>query len=299
MSIGGKRRGSESNTGSSFQRKCGMMECTVVAFNPDREKFAELTGNEPKEESKMFDYLGEKDGNTTLRLNIWMKESKTGELFNTSIFLEDKIVMNKIGDKTKYINSRAGIPYGAWTLYVNKEENLSEKFRASEYRKAHVGEEELVGFLEAWLNFERGENYNLLPDWQKLMNGDMKELNTLLRSDLPRTITAMSTIRVTNRDGERKEYQGVYNRKFLPGYAIKFFNTIDFSNTKLTELKKKNEVSKETKQYLKAWEKFAVEVTDEEYGCNDHFSLKPLHDYDPNENPLMRTTPIKEDDSSY
>ena len=89
MNIGGKKR--ESTQLPEFTKKVGLFEAKVIAINPDAEEYKEVVGMELKEDSKALEYLGEnQDGDTKLRVDIWLEEVKNGDKFKVSFFLEDK-----------------------------------------------------------------------------------------------------------------------------------------------------------------------------------------------------------------
>lgn len=284
MSIQGTK--SEKNS-DSFKKNIGMAEYKVVCFNPTREKLTEMLGTEQEKDPE---YLGEKNDITTLRVNIWLKEVITGKFYSTTIFLEDLEVLSKVKEespndpqKWQYINARGR------TMYAISEYELSSKFKSYPFHKARVGEADLTNFLDAWLDMNRRDDYSLTPDWGLLMRGNLKEFDDLIRSDLPRTITAMAIVRVSDRDGETKEYQSVYTRKWLPGFMLKHFRMNDYNSPetiKLLREKKEtasiNNKSPESKKvYLKDWEYYVLDVTDPNYGSKDIYSLKPLREYSP------------------
>ena len=97
-SIGGKKR---ENTGNSdFGKKVGLFEANVIAINPTAEEFKDILGMELKEDSKAAEYLGEtKDGNSYLRVDVWLQKVNAEDKFKTSFFLEDKERENKDGTK--------------------------------------------------------------------------------------------------------------------------------------------------------------------------------------------------------
>ena len=87
--IGGVKR--ESTTESKFNKKVGLFEANVIAINPTNEEYKDVLGIELGEDSKATNYLGEtKDGNTYLRVDVWLQEVKNKENFKVSFFLEDR-----------------------------------------------------------------------------------------------------------------------------------------------------------------------------------------------------------------
>jgi len=288
-SIGGKKR---ENTGSSdFGKKVGLFEANVIAVNPTIEEFKDILGMELKEDSKAAEYLGEtKDGNNYLRIDIWLQKVNAEDKFKTSFFLEDKERENKDGTKKQYINS---IGMCTWAADEN---DLAEWFtKGRDYRVAYTGEEDLYNFMRTWLADldYRDADTVLQLEWKKLMRGNVKDLKDQIDGEWAKSVVALATVIVKERDGESKEYQGIYNKAFLGGYALKQFRLVDYSNKKLqTDLKNKKPKD------LKAHEKFVVNVIGE-YGCKDYFTFKDLQDYNADDNLVASDAYISDDGSDY
>ena len=101
--IGGQKR--ERKESGDYSKKVGLFEGKVIAINPTIEQYKDVLGIELNEDSKAADYLGEsRDGNTSLRISIWVEDVKSQQKFNLSYYLEDKERINKNGDKNQYIN---------------------------------------------------------------------------------------------------------------------------------------------------------------------------------------------------
>lgn len=287
-SIGGKKR---ENTGNGeYVKSVGLFEAKVIAINPSAEEYKEKLGIELKEDSKAIEYLGDsKDGNTYLRLDFWLEEVKTEKKFKVSFFLEDKERENKDGTKKQYINE---VGMCSWADDPN---NLPEWFSKREYRVAYVGEEELYDFMRVWLgdlDFRDADTV-LQLEWKKLMRGNVKDIKDQINGEFSVNIVALSTIVSKERDGEIKEYEVVYNKAFLPAYALKQFRLIDYDSPKvLSDLQ-----SKKPKD-LKAHERFVLKVSGE-YGCKDFYVLKDLKEYVPGDNLAASDSHIEEDDAEY
>jgi hypothetical protein len=286
--IGGKKR--ESNALPDFKKSVGLFEAKVIAVNPDMEEYKDILGIELKEDSKALEYLGKtEEGNTKLRIDIWLEEVKDNEKFKVTFFLEDKEKENKDGSKYQYINA---VGVCSWASDPN---DLPEWFAKRDYRVAYVGEEDLYNFMRTWLNEldYRDAETVLEMDWKKLMKGNVKDIKSQIDGEWCSTIGALATIKIVAKDGETKEYQGVYNKLFLPPYSIKQFRLVDFnSNDTLNKLR-----AKKTRD-LKPHERFAVNVTGE-YGCKDYFILKDLRDYNPDDNLVASDKVISEDDADF
>ena len=289
-SIGGTKRES-SGSGESFGKKVGLFEANVVAINPTLEEFKDILGMELKEDSKAAEYVGDtKDGNTYLRVDFWLEEVKNKDKFKVSFFLEDKERENKDGTKKQYINS---VGMCSWAADEN---DLAEWFtKDRDYRVAYTGEEDLYNFMRTWLAEldYRKASTTLQLEWKKLMRGNVKDLKDQIDGEWCGTVGALATVIVKERDGESKEYQGIYNKAFLYGGALKQFRLVDYSNKRLqSDLKNKKP------RDLKGHEKFVVNVTGE-YGCKDYYILKDLQDYNTDDNLVASDAFISDDGDDY
>ena len=271
-----------------FTKKVGLFEAKVVAINPTAEEFKEVLNVDLQEGSKLTEYLGEsRDGNTSLRVDVWLEEVKNKDKFKVTFFLENKERENKDGSKKQYINNIGGCTWAA------DENDLPEWFAKRDYRVAYMGEEELYNFLRTWLSEldYTKDNTVLQLDWKKLMKGNTKDLKEQVDGAYCGTVVALATIVVRQKDGENKEYQGIYNKAFLPSYYLKNFRLIDYGNMSVQSSLR----AKKTKD-LKPHERFVVNVTGE-YGCKDYYTLRDLQDYNPDDN-LVASDKVLSDDGS-
>ena len=288
-SIGGKKR---ENTGNSdFGKKVGLFEANVIAVNPTAEEFKDILGMELKEDSKAAEYLGEtKDGNNYLRVDFWLEEVKNKDKFKVSFFLEDKERENKDFTKKQYINSIGTCSWAA------DENDLADWFtKGRDYRVAYTGEEDLYNFMRTWLaDLDYRDSETVLQlEWKKLMRGNVKDLKDQIDGEWAKSVVALATVIVKEKDGESKEYQGIYNKAFLGGYALKQFRLIDYANNKVqSDLKNKKP------RDLKAHEKFVLNVTGE-YGCKDYYILKDIQDYNADDNLVASDAFISDDGDDY
>jgi hypothetical protein len=288
-SIGGKKR--ENTGGGDFSKKVGLFEANVIAINPTIEEFKDILGMELKEDSKAAEYLGEtKDGNNYLRLDFWLQRVNNDEKYKVSFFLEDKERENKDGTKKQYINS---IGMCSWAVDEN---DLAEWFtKGRDYRVAYTGEEDLYNFMRTWLADldYRDVDTVLQLEWKKLMRGNVKDIKDQINGEWAKSVVALATVIVKERDGESKEYQGIYNKAFVGGYALKQFRLVDYGNKKTQEALKNKKP-----RDLKAHEKFVVNIIGE-YGCKDYYILKDIQDYNPDDNLVASDSYISEDGDDY
>jgi hypothetical protein len=288
--IGGTRRESTGGEGN-FSKKVGLFEAKVIAINPTIEEFKDVIGMELKEDSKAAEYLGDtKDGNTYLRVDVWLEEVKTSEKFKTTFFLEDKERENKDGTKKQYINS---VGMCSW---AGDENDLAEWFtKDRDYRVAYTGEEDLYNFLRTWLgglDYRHAET-TLMLEWKKLMRGNVKDLRDQINGEWCNTVVAMATVITKERDGEAKEYQGVYNKAFIGGYALKQFRNIDYNN-KRTQADLKNKKPRD----LKGHEKFVLNIAGE-YGCKDYYVFSDIQEYNADDNLVASDNYLSDDGADY
>lgn len=273
-----------------FPKKVGLFEAEVVAINPTTEEYKEVLKIDLPPDSKATEYLGKsKDGNTYLRVDVWLKNIKSSDKFKTTFFLENKERENKDGSKKQYINN---IGRCAWADDPN---NLADWFTKRDYRVAFVGEEELYELLRTWLgklDFMK-EDSVLQADWNKLMKGNVSELKSQVNGAYCTNIGALATIIVKEKDGETKEYQGVYNKAFLPAYAVKNFRLINYNDAAVQSGLR----SKKLKD-LKPHERFVINVTGE-YGCRDFYVLRDLKDYNAEDNLVASNAAISDDGDDY
>jgi hypothetical protein len=273
-----------------FAKKVGLFEAEVVAINPTAEEYKEALDIELPAESKATEYLGKsRDGNTYLRVDVWLKDVKSGDKFKTTFFLEDKERENKDGSKKQYINN---IGRCAWADDPN---NLADWFAKRDYRVAYVGEEELYEFLRTWLgklDFMK-EDSVLQADWKKLMKGNVSELKGQVDGAYCTNIGALATVIMKEKDGESKEYQGVYNKAFLPAYALKNFRLINYNDVTVQSALR----GKKLKD-LKPHERFVINVTGE-YGCRDFYILRDLKEYNAEDNLVASDAVLSDDGDDF
>jgi hypothetical protein len=286
--IGGKKR--EQSQVSDFKKSVGLFEATVVAVNPDIEEYKEKLGMELKEDSKAIEYLGtSQDGNKTLRVDVWLEDVKNSSKFKVTFFLENKEKENKDKTKKQYINN---IGSCSWADDPN---NLPTWFAARDYRVANVGEEELYNFMRTWLGDldYRDAETTLQLDWAKMMKGNVKDLKAQVNGEWCTNVVALATIKTVQKEDEIKEYQGVFNKGFLPSYSLKLFRLVNYSDQSiLTNLR-----SKKSKD-LKPHERFVINVTGE-YGCKDFYTFKDLKEYNSDDNLVASDKVIAEDDGEF
>lgn len=287
--IGGKKRESTQQQ-TDYAKKVGLFEANVIAINPTAEEYNDVLGIQLQDGSKATEYLGESnDKNTTLRVDFWLEEVKSKDKFKVTFFLENKIKENKDATKKQYINN---VGTCSWAPDPN---DLPQWFTTRDYRVAFVGEEEFYGFVRTWLgNLDyRDGGTTLQLDWKSLMKGNLKDLKAQLGGEYATTVVALATVKTVVKEDGAKEYQGVYNKAFLPAYNLKQFRLVDYNRPDvLSNLRQKK--SKD----LKPHERFVLNVTGE-YGCKDFYILKDMKEYNADDNLVASDAVISEDGADY
>lgn len=262
-------------------KQVGLVECNVIAINPTIKEWEEDLGFPLKEGQEETEYTGvSKEGNPYLRVDVWVKKDRSSnDIFKiNSFFLEDKIRKNKEETKTQYINN---IGNCSW---AESEEDLQSWFTKRPYREAYNGEEDFYNFLRIWLGGldYRDEDTELQLNWKQLLKGDVSDLKEQIGGPYAVTFLGLATIitkiKETEEGDEIVEYQGIYNRQFLPQYCMKHFRVRNYNDDMLISA-----IQAKPMKDLKLHEKFIYNVTGE-YGCKDFYKLSPVEDYNPEEN---------------
>lgn len=287
-SIGGKKR--EQAQPTEYVKKVGLFEANVVGVNLNAEEYKELLNIDLKEDSKTTDYLGtSEEGNKKLRVDFWLEEVKTKEKFKVTFWLEDKEKENKDGTKKQYINE---VGLCSWAVDKN---DLPSWFSNRDYRVAKTGEEELYNFLRTWLGKldYRDAGTVLQLDWKTLMKGNVKDIKSQINGEFCTPVLALATVKFSEKDGEPVQYQGVYNKAFLPAFYIKQFRLIDFHNPEVI-----GKIKEKKNKDLKPYERFVANVIGE-YGCKDFYVFKELKEYNASDSIASTDKVIAADDSNW
>ena len=153
----------------------------------------------------------------------------------------------------------------------------------------------MYGFLRTWLgNLDYRDADTVLElDWKTLMKGNVKDIKSQIDGEYCTNVVALATVKTVEKDGEVKEYQGVYNKGFLPAYTLKQFRLVNYADGKVLD----NLRTKKNKD-LKTHERFVVQVTGE-YGCRDFYALKDLCEYNADDNVVASDAVITTDGDDY
>jgi hypothetical protein len=285
MAISGSKR--EIPQGGDFPKKVGIFEAKVIAINPNEREYKDILGIELKEDSNATNYYD--DVKKKLRVNVWLQDVNSDFKTNATFWLEHGEKENKDATKKQYINS---IGVCSW---ASSPDLLPVWFLKRDYRVAHIGEEEFLGFVRIWLG---GLDFSdlsteIMLDWKKVMSGDLKDLKEQIDGEFTQTVGALATVKTVDKEDGPKSYQNIFIKSFFPGYSIKSMRVVDYNNPDVVRgltFRKSAE--------LKMHERFVVNVVGE-YGCKDYYTFKELHDYDPEANLVESDKVIAADSSDF
>lgn len=231
--------GKESTEGSVVKRYIGVGPVFVLGVNPNKAELEKLYGIELENAPEYLTETeigqeGAKYKVPQVRIDFIVQtdpEKCNGIDMKTkvSFFLAKEVRYNRDGTKVQVINK-----YGetTWLPIENAKagtvpESLSW-FEPADFRPALIGEEELTGFIKAYLNIpnksyrkKNGEVVEIpnkadaearLDKVQDYFKGDFSELRNVIALQPKNKVKCMFGVK-TNDEG--KQYQAVYTQKFL------------------------------------------------------------------------------------
>lgn len=286
-----------------FTKETGFFEGKVVAINPSKQELEKLLKRDLENDTEYVGseilpaHLGSKEVKKS-QVVFWVEDVTTGKLRDIRFFLKD---MDRVTspakegeapkvEKKQYINS-VGV-----TTWSDSEDNLPDWFKERSYRVAKSGEEELYGFVVAWLNkLDRKDPDTLLSfDFKKLINGDVRELKAQMGCEYEGTIAPLVIVREVKKEGEEKKYfEQVYSKNVLPGFAMKQVRAAKIDSEFIQKAKNADRKKRSVLQ------RFVLDITDNQYGIKDFFSLGELEAFDPSKHPIASGKTLVEDDTSY
>lgn len=194
------------------KRYTGVVGLQVVAINPSLEELKALGGYAAQEPV----YLGEKDGTTTCRIDIWVKNEEAKLLSKFSLFLENKDAVAKSG-KIKIVNDTMQNTWADSIDALKANTNMSW-FKTETARHAKQGEVELLEFFHKWLGLSYGNREKEIPadncrlNMADIFKGNFKEMQKFVKPCLEggNGVKLLSCVREVEKDGKTNYYQDFY-----------------------------------------------------------------------------------------
>ena len=223
-----------SKEATEIKRYTGVGSVFVVGVNPNKTELEKLYD---RELDKDPEYLTEKDGVTSARIDFIIKTDPTAKCSNGielltkfSMFIRNEYRFNKDKTKVQVIDK-----YGR-TAWVTKEQAKAHEIPVykngpanidKDYRPAYHGEEELTNFIKAYLNIPNVMKYvnntwvmvdkpedceARLESIDEYFKGNFKELRDVIALQPNNKVKVLFGVRTTD---DNKQYQAVYNQMFL------------------------------------------------------------------------------------
>lgn len=233
-----------------YKKYIGVASINVLCVNPDNAKLKMYGWNisDDAEEPK-YVITKERDGklvnSTRIRLLVQIQDLEDKPIIPLDFWIGPEISQSADGQKGKVIDD-----YGR-TAWGTREEIKARQIPqyksgpasiSSNYRLCHRGEEELVTFIFKYLNitplqvFSRSTNgYEdtknpgkfAFDNWQRLCDGDVKELEGYLRLQPQNQVKVMLGIRTND---ENRSYQTFINTRFLGNASKPDRNTGEYTS---------------------------------------------------------------------
>lgn len=235
-----------------YKKYLGVGSINVLCVNPDNAKLKMYGWNIPDNaDEPQYVITKERDGklvtSTRIRLLVQIQDLEDKPIVPLDFWIGPEVTQNAAGDKGKIIDNFGRTAWGTRDeirarkipQYKSGSANIS-----SDYRMCHRGEEELIRFIFKYLNitplqiFSRSTNsYEdtknpgkfAFDNWQKLCDGDTKELEGYLRLHPQNQVKVMFGIR-TNDDN--RTYQTFINDTFLVNSSKPDRNTGEYTSAK-------------------------------------------------------------------
>jgi hypothetical protein len=246
----------ETNSGSNdiieYKKYLGVASVNVLCVNPDNAKLKMYGWNVPDNaEEPQYIFTKERNGkpvtSTKIRILVQIQDLEDKPIIPLDFWIGPEVTQNADGSKGKIIDNFGRTAWGTRDeirahqipQYKNGEASISQ-----DYRMCHRGEEELIRFIFKYLNitplqvFSRSSNgYEntknpgkfAFDDWQKLCNGNVKELEGYLRLQPNNQVKVLLGIRTNE---ENRSYQTFMNNKFLSNGIKPDKNTGEYTAAK-------------------------------------------------------------------
>jgi hypothetical protein len=233
-----KIQGKEKKVSADRNLFVGIAKLVPIAFNPTKEKLALVTHGAKSFENDIKYKFSDANGESSYKFDVWCRLDYTideaGNYMQSTDVLPDDTITEYVcyswwgRPKEDIISNEDGSIKGAWyvnTLTCEMEwipENNFDKARASrrngklrldyDHSRTHLGiqgEKELLTWLSTWLNLEE---VDFATPFSKVVQGDYKEINEVIKENLERTdrIPRGFKVLLGIKETDDATYQSVY-----------------------------------------------------------------------------------------
>lgn len=225
----------------------GVFPFQIVAINPSMDELKALGVNASEEPN----YLGEKDGKSTVRIDFWLRNTEVNPTLLTkkAYFLENRDEIASTGSM-KIVNNYL---QHSWSKDIDtlKSNEKMKWFKHDGIRVAKVGEVNLLEVVHLWAGLTKGyqgsEADECVLSLSKLFSGDFKELKSLVKPALEAGNGIKYLLGVTEKDG--KYYQAFYDKYIMRPSQKTYTKLTESLNEQYGEFKADFQNSFEQKVY--------------------------------------------------
>lgn len=183
----------------------GLADVKVVAVNPTKEE-AEKLGISMKADP-VYTSVDDTTGNRKVRIDIYVTSDKTSKIDKMAFFLEDAPRVSEKGN-TQFINDFGDASFSESIEAIASNPKMSW-FKSDGIRPAFGGEADLIDFIKALLNIQKG-SVAKLDNPKALFTGNVSEIAAIFKANPERKVQVLYTVR----ENDGNWYQGVYTKYF-------------------------------------------------------------------------------------
>jgi hypothetical protein len=157
----------------------GVLPFYVVGVNPTKDELETILDTSIERDPSYSDT--DREGNSRLRIDIWLKNDEYNITKNYPIWIVNTEVPQSASGKTQYMGSNGLATYAA-TPEDLANENFA-KWIFPPFRSAYVGETDLYNFLIGYGKIDTRSKENVVvlsTPWVDLVGGDLKEIKAFL-----------------------------------------------------------------------------------------------------------------------
>jgi len=154
-------KGSQSvSTGGGMKNYVGLGAIKILAFNPSKKELENILGKELERDTD-YSIRENPDGTKSRALSFWFENSE-GKIISERIYISDKPISTKDGEKFKFINKVGQISYFAKTSEeIANNPKVNKWYNPEGMRKLKEGEDTLYLLLQQFVRYDsRAEGAN-------------------------------------------------------------------------------------------------------------------------------------------
>lgn len=175
----------------------GLIPYRVIAVNPSKEQLMSILKTENVQEPNY-------QNNGATRVDFWLRNDELDFVTKLSIFMENKEKVSTKGN-TLFINQKNQTTWAESLDAIAAKPNM-KWFDLSTARACMIGEDVLYNFIVTYINADTSEGGIMLDNLQRIIDGDVSELEKLFEHFNERTIKLLTG----NKDGRTRIYTNYF-----------------------------------------------------------------------------------------